>query len=197
MVRIGIVGFPGVDDLDIVGVRSLLIKASEYPDLQKPLSVQVFGPYEMGEITCIGGCRISVDRDWAELHLCQAIVVPGGRVCQEYEVPTVLSKQLIQSVESGLPIYCVCSGVFLLGRLGLLSGRRVAVHQDKMEELLRVTSCIPASGLSNDGCIWTIGGNGGQAGIKSISVAMDILQRFSPESVPYVRRRMEIGQTRV
>lgn len=64
------------------------------------------------------------------------VVVHGGILHSATPIPDELIAYVHAAVAAGVPVVGLCTGQFLLARLGLLNGRRCAVHFSLAEELL-------------------------------------------------------------
>ena len=81
-----------------------------------------------GQLSTMGGLRLMVDRDMAELDTADTIVVlPVARFVHERPGAELLAP-LIAAASRGCRIVSVCLGTFVLAAAGLLDGRRATTH---------------------------------------------------------------------
>ena len=193
MAVVGIVAFDGVDDLDLVGVRSVLIKSLGCPDQLNRIETVIVADTDKRLVTSASGLMIQSQADWSCVSCCDAIVLPGGATAEQFDPPNSLQEQLRYAVKSGTPIYCVCSGAFILAKSGLAVGRRLAVHSRKRKALEQQGRCRTACGLLSDGTMWTIGGDSDRGGVKGVEIGFLVLSHFNKPAVGYVESRMELN----
>jgi len=122
--RVGILLFDGVEELDVVGVWEVLRKAKQ---LHRALNLSVITRATKESIVCALGLTIlahEVKRDLSDLDL---LVVPGGpgrdRLIQD--------RGLIDGIAAfgrSKPVASVCTGALVLQAAGLLSGRSATTH---------------------------------------------------------------------
>lgn len=98
------------------------------------------------------------------------IVVVGGLLSAKNPIDDVTKRYLKDAAEAGVPLIGLCTGVFILARIGLLEKRRACVswyhHQDFMEEfpdLRAVSDCL----YIVDGPRITCAGGGGVADLAT------------------------------
>jgi transcriptional regulator GlxA family with amidase domain len=82
---------------------------------------------------------------------------------------------LRQRAESTETIASVCTGAFLLGRAGLLEGRRATTHSAALEALRRElpTADVVAAKVVDEGAILTAGGVS-----SGIDLALHLFERW-------------------
>lgn len=140
------------------------------------------------------GRRMIAEQRWDEVaeEDYAALALPGGfprygyfRCCGERPL------ELIRSFDAARkPIAAVCTASLLLGRAGILRGRRAATYSSPdtdFQEQLAAYGALPAAApLVEEGHIITGAGPG-----SAISVALELLARCSsPENSDYVRKIM-------
>jgi transcriptional regulator GlxA family with amidase domain len=180
--RVGILLYDGVEELDVFGVYEVLAKAKQlHPQLQ--LSVRTRARQET--ITCALGVKVlahEVRPDFTDLDL---LIVPGGPGRKEVmEDPEALGAILAFGTEK--PVASVCTGAVILKAAGLLAGRRATTHHDALAEL-RPTAHVVEERIVEDGLITTSGGV-----TASIDLGLRLLARyFDPELAHEVADHLE------
>ncbi|HJD81286.1 GlxA family transcriptional regulator [Kitasatospora aureofaciens] len=81
------------------------------------------------------GLRLLPDADLAEVGPVHTLLVPGGEPFEDPE--GVLVERIRELAGRAERVVSVCTGAFLLGEAGLLSGRRATTHWAYCEELAR------------------------------------------------------------
>ncbi|HVB09670.1 MAG TPA: DJ-1/PfpI family protein [Bacillota bacterium] len=115
--RLAVLVFHGVEILDFAGPLEVLA----------PLGCLLVG--EAREVTCQGGLRVLADHVVAEQPPIDVLVVPGGPGTRRPESETQPLVDYIRGQAATAQIVAsVCTGAFLLGRAGLLDGRRATTH---------------------------------------------------------------------
>ncbi len=182
LVRVGILLFDGVEELDAVGVYEVLAKAKQlHPRLD--LTVRFRAIKE--EITGALGMKFlahEVRRDLSDLDL---VVVPGGPGRAEVVKDEETLKSLLD-FGTEKPIASVCTGALILKDAGLLAGRKATTHRSAMDELRTVADVVPER-VVEDGHITTA------AGVSaSIDLGLHLLRKhFGPELAREVAERIE------
>lgn len=107
------------------------------------VAVEVFGLYrpEAGEgwyrfaacafepapLMATGGVRIAVDGGLELMDAAHTIIIPSW-LRTEDPVPTCLKDALIRAHRRGARLVSICGGVYVMGAIGLLDGRRATTH---------------------------------------------------------------------
>jgi transcriptional regulator GlxA family with amidase domain len=130
--------FPGVQSLDVSGPMDIFAEANTFlaPDEGYRLVTVGTAPYP---IRASNGQRLGADHDLddagARFADFDTVLVAGGpELAQQADDPR-LSAWLRKMVQ-GVPRYgSICTGAFLLGRAGLLDGKRVTTHWSDAAQL--------------------------------------------------------------
>ncbi|HEX5872175.1 MAG TPA: DJ-1/PfpI family protein [Longimicrobium sp.] len=185
---VGILAYPGVDELDLAGVYAVLRKAGEMPPAP-PLRAVLLGP--PGEVECSQGLRIHPHAPFADAAGCDALVLPGGRGAPEAAEDGACAAALRAHVAAGRPVYTVCSGAWLLEGAGVLPDGPVAVHHARAEAFTRRTGRPAARGMATSGWLCSVGGEPEGGYVKSVEMGFRVLADLCPEAVDYVAARLE------
>ena len=129
---LGIVLFPGVEELDFVGPWEILRSAQVNTDAD--LSVSTVAQ-RIEPIDCNKGLNVLPEHDFASCRALDAVLVPGGRgTRRERDNPAMLDFLRQRCAEADWMI-SVCTGVMLLSAAGLIAGSRVTTHWAAIAEL--------------------------------------------------------------
>ena len=131
---VGILLFDDVEVLDFAGPYEVCSGTSD-PSGHPYVDIVTLGP--RSEISCHGGLRVRPDHTIEDCPPLDALIVPGGPGADER---TPVQDELILPflrVRAGstATVASVCTGAFLLGRAGLLDGRRATTHSAALEAL--------------------------------------------------------------
>lgn len=111
------------------------------------------------EVTALGGIKVQASKTLRLLDRADTIVLPGWT---QGEPSPLLIKKLINAYERGARLISICSGAFLLGRAGLLDGRRATTHWhnvDRLQAEFPKATVIPDVLYVEDGPILTSAGS--------------------------------------
>ncbi len=129
-------------------------------------------------VTASCGMPILPTKPLGQLQTYDYIVVAGGLLGETRNPPDWLLDALRNVRASGTPIIALCSGSFVLGKAGLLDGRRCAVHFTIREEFTQrfpaTTALIDRSYVDDDGIITCPGGT-------AIDLAANMIRRHCGE----------------
>ena len=179
--RVGILLFDGVEELDVVGVWEVLRKAKQ---LHPALNLSVITRATKESIACALGLTIlahEVKRDLSDLDL---LVVPGGPGRKDVIADRGLLGKIAEFGRTK-PVASVCTGALILQSAGLLTGRRATTHFLSRQELTEAD--IVTDRVVVDGRVITAGGVS-----ASIDLGLRILEmNFGRELADEVAARIE------
>ena len=131
--KIVVVGFDGVQSLDVTGPVEVLTRGGELAGA--PYDVEVVGP-RAGEVVTSSGLCWRVRRGVGDVRgPLDTIVVAGG----DGTAAALRDRELIAAIRRlagrSRRVASVCTGAFLLAEAGLLDGRSATTHWDSCELL--------------------------------------------------------------
>jgi transcriptional regulator GlxA family with amidase domain len=182
--RVGILIYPEVEVLDFAGPFEVFcaVRLDEERRREQPSPFDVFVVAETLEaVRAAGGLRIMPEHDLESCPPLDILVVPGGWGSRA-QVHNVRLIDWIRARAGGVEVTAsVCTGSFLLGQAGLLSGRRATTHWRSLDRLretfpdLRVERALH---VVQDGDVFT------SAGIAAgIDLALRVVARYHGEEV--------------
>jgi transcriptional regulator GlxA family with amidase domain len=136
---VGIVLYDEVEELDFCGpfetfAVAAALSAREPLHRERP-AFSVFTVAERAELVKTGnGLRIQPDYGFQSAPPVDIVVVPGGNANPQLE-NTALLEWLKHATSHARISASVCTGAFILGRLGLLEGRAATTHWGALDEL--------------------------------------------------------------
>lgn len=198
--QVVLLGFEGVELLDLTGPLSVLTTANEilkrtaYQCLIASPGGRTFrGPQ--------GALQMSADLNLDELSdPVDTVIVPGGLVALRARAPEVV-QALARVGPQARRVAAICTGALFLAEAGLLADRRATTHWSACSRLQRLAPGCRVDREAvyvEDGPIWTSAG--ASAGID-LAVAMveqdhhaEVAQEVAKWLVMYVRRSSEEAQ---
>lgn len=102
------------------------------------------------------------------------LVVAGGLLEETRDPPAELLELLRRTHDANVPIIALCSGSFVLGKAGLLDGKRCAVHftiREEFSERFPLAKPVVDKSYARDGNVITCPGG------TAIDLAADIISR--------------------
>jgi len=176
---VGILLFDDVEVLDFAGPYEVC-SGTRAPSGRPYVDVVTVGSRK--EVRCRGGLRVHPDHVIEDCPTLDALIVPGGPGADER---SPLQDELIlpflrERAGSTAVVASVCTGAFLLGRAGLLDGRRATTHSAALEALSREfpTIHVVTAKVVDEGSILTA------AGVSSgIDLGLHLFERwFGPDA---------------
>jgi transcriptional regulator GlxA family with amidase domain len=177
--RAGILIFDGVEVLDFAGPYEVLSGARRATG-ETYFETLTVGP--KSEVACFGGLKVLPD---ALLDACpplDLLIVPGGPGARE-KLPEDQRPLLDFILRRGREVdvlASVCTGSFLLGRAGLLDGKRATTHSLRLDLFRDEFPAVAAeeAKIVDLGRVVTAGGVS-----SGIDLALHLLERwFGPEA---------------
>jgi transcriptional regulator GlxA family with amidase domain len=138
---VGIYLFDDVEVLDFAGPFEVFSTASRVKRRVQPEAGVPFEVLTIADarrpIRARGGLRVEPHVDIALHPHLDVLVIPGGVVAAELQREEVIA--WIARVAAGTSVTAsVCTGAFLLGRAGLLDGRRATTHWEDAAEMRKM-----------------------------------------------------------
>jgi len=186
--KVAILVFPGVEELDFVGFLETLAVANRVRG-RRHFETMLVGT-ERGPIACSGGMRVMPDLTLSELGDHDLLFVPGGGASRATGVDLVMNDKKVldmvrRSYEGDSRVWSVCTGALVLGKAGLLKGRRATTHHMHFDEIRSAGARVIKQRTVVDGRVTTGGG---------ISSSIDVgLALVEEELGQDVRGRVEAG----
>ena len=181
--RVGILLFDGVEELDAVGVYDVLAKAKQlHPQLDLTVRMRALKEDVSGAL----GLKIlahEVKRDLSDLDL---LIVPGGPGTKHVAADGEMLRSILD-FGTEKPVASVCTGALVLKEAGLLAGRRATADRAAIEQL-RGTAEVVLERVVEDGSVTTAAG-----ATASIDLGLHLLEKhFGPELAREVAERIEV-----
>lgn len=181
--RVGILLFPDVEVLDFAGPFEVFSVAARIaPKLRgtrPPFAVTTIAAAP-GPVVARHGLRVMPDHDFADAPPIDILVVPGGVVAQPLGDPATLAWIEAAAARARL-VASVCTGAFLLARVGLLDGRAATTH---WEDIADLRAMFPAVRVVEDAPFVDQGRVVTSAGISAgIAMSLHIVGRIGGEAL--------------
>ncbi len=135
--KVGILVFPDVEVLDFAGPFEVFSVASRIAESvighQAPFTVSVVGA-SGGPVLARHGLAVIPHTGFDTAPQCDLLIIPGGIVDQPLADPATLDWVRRQDAGSALTA-SVCTGAFVLAKLGLLDGLAATTHWNDTDGL--------------------------------------------------------------
>lgn len=157
--------YPGITALDLVGPHEVFTAAAEVarrtggdPDAYR-VEVASAAP---GPLKTTRGLVVMADRALASIRgPIDTLVVVGGEGARDASTDPELVAWVARAARRSRRVASVCTGAFVLGAAGVLSGRRATTHWRSCSELARDYPDVtvdPDPIFVRDGNVWTSAG---------------------------------------
>lgn len=181
---VGILLFDDVEVLDFAGpfeVFSLTAEDEARAGKPRPFTVVLVAEDATRPVVARGGLRVTPDVSLMAAPPLDILVVPGGAgVRREFEREPLV-RFLRERAPAARLVTSVCTGSMLLGRAGLLAGRRATTH---WAALPWMRSALPGVDVVADEHVVTDGELVTSAGISAgIDMALTVVARVCGEAV--------------
>lgn len=188
--KIAILVFPGVEELDFVGFLEVLAVANRMMG-KTHYKIELVGT-DRGLIQCRGGLRVAPDRLLKNLGQHDLLFVPGGGAGGRSGVERLLKDEQVlgaikESFEKGKRVWSVCTGAFVLAKAGLLRGRNATTHHSYFDRIRDAGAIVVQERVVFDGRITTGGGISSSVDVGLALVEKDLGNKVRTE----VQSRME------
>ena len=152
---VGIYLFDDVEVLDFAGPFEVFSTASRvysllHPSDPKPFQVMTVAA-NSSFVTARGRLRVQPSHTIANHPPIDVLVIPGGVVSKQLELPDVIDWIARNAPKSTLTA-SVCTGAFLLAKVGLLDGKTVTTHWEDISDL---RAMFPKVSVVENSAGWT------------------------------------------
>jgi len=164
--------FDGFDELDFFGVFETLRMAG--------LSVETHSLYQQDFVTAAYGSRLLTDGVYSEQLESDLLLLPGGGwisraprgAWAEVQKGTILD--VVKAAHAaGTVIATVCTGSLVLGKAGILKGRKATTNHGAVKELMNCGAKYIPARVVDDGDIITASGI-----TASLDLGLWLVERF-------------------
>ena len=180
----GIIVFEDVEVLDFCGPFEVfsVTRLNEQRRREEPSPFNVFLVAETKRLlVAAGGMKVFPDYDLDDCPALDILVVPGGWGTRKEMNNERLLRWIADRSRQVEILTSVCTGALLLGKAGLLDGRRATTHWrslDWMQELFPKTHVEKQLHFVEDGALFT------SAGISAgIDMALKVVARYFGEAI--------------
>lgn len=164
MLQVGIYIYNEVEILDFAGPFEVFSTASRvfrrlHPDSEPPFRAFTVAA-SPARIEARGGLLLQPDFTFSGHPPIDVLLIPGGVIAAGMENPAVISWIAAQAAKARLTA-SVCTGSFLLGKAGLLTGKRATTHWEDIADLrglLPETEILAGTRWVDEGTIVTAAG---------------------------------------
>lgn len=156
MLKIGVLIFPQVEEMDFVGPFEVL----NYINKLQPNSTEVFLVAEKPEvIQAFNGMKIVPDYSLETCPALDILVVPGGKGRFEAMHNPRIREFVLNQAKHTKYMTSVCTGAFILAEAGLLNGKKATTYHTALAELQTYnTIAVSQTKVVQDGNIITAAG---------------------------------------
>jgi transcriptional regulator GlxA family with amidase domain len=192
-ISVAIFLFPEVEVLDFAGPYEVFTTACRVlkgMDASAPVPFTVFTvAREPGTVRARAGLVVTPDHTFADHPPIDLLIIPGGVVTTELQIPAVAQWIKRASVASQLTA-SVCTGAFLLAQAGLLEGKTITTHWSDIAELREMfpsLTVVENTRWIDEGAIIT------SAGISAgIDMSLHLVERLTTRDLALqTARRLE------
>lgn len=175
--------FPDIEVLDFCGPFEVFstVRLNEVNRRYDLSPFDVFLVAETAEpVTATGGLKVVPDHTFDTAPQADLLVVPGGwGTRREVDNPRLIDWVRAQAAGAKL-VMSVCTGSFLLGTAGLLSGKRATTHWRSLDRMQETFPDVTVE----DGLHWVDDGILTSAGISAgIDLALRVVARICGEPI--------------
>lgn len=153
---LGVLVFPGVEELDFAGPWELFGLWREHGDGPRCLTIGT----EDGPLRARHGLRVVPDVSMDAAPPLTYLLVPGGPGADEAARDAAVTQYVARQAHAASVVLSVCTGVRVLHAAGLLDGRRVTTHHTALDDVRGWdgVTAVDDQRYVRDGRLWTAAG---------------------------------------
>lgn len=154
--KIGILIFRGVEELDFVGPWEMLSMWKLVPD--GPEQVLIVAQTKEA-VSCARGLSVNPQESFDSCPQLDCLLVPGGQGTRTEVSNPILVDFVRRQGSKCEAVLSVCTGSFVLHAAGLLSGRKATTHWGSLDRLRALGDVeVVEQRFVQDGHVWTSAG---------------------------------------
>lgn len=156
--KIALLAFEGIELLDLSGPQSAFHEANSIASDAYELIVVGFN---RDMVTSEAGTQIIPNMALSDLTDCHTLIIPGGKGARLRDFGEHAMGELAKVVANAERVVTVCTGTFLLAKVGIPDGTKVATHWhslDTFQSLYPELKVDRDKLYINDGKYWTSAG---------------------------------------
>jgi len=183
--RVAILVFPGVEELDFVGFLEVLAVANRVK--KEPYFRTELVGVRSRNVTCSGGLRIVADRPFSETMEYDLLFVPGGGASSGTGVDLLLKDDMVlgvlkRAIADGKRVWSVCTGGLVLGKAGLLRRKQATTHHAYLDRIELAGAVVVHERVVTDGSVTTGGGISSSVDVGLALVEMELGEKVKKET---------------
>lgn len=153
---LGVVLFPGVEELDFAGPWELFGLWREYGEGPRCLTIGA----DADPVQARHGLRVVPDVDRDAAPSLTYLLVPGGPGAERAAHNAAVTRFVARRAKEATAVLSVCTGVRVLHAAGLLNGRRVTTHHTALDDVRdwNGVTAVDDERYVRDGSLWTAAG---------------------------------------
>lgn len=188
--RVGVFLFNDVEVLDFAGPYEVFSTTLHKESIQKPFEVKTIAQTR-DIIRAVNGLKVVPDLCFSDFYKFDIIIIPGGYGAEHVEINNQMVIHWIKEQKEIVEIMAsVCTGAFLLGRAGILDGKKVTTHwadYDRLANEFKEAQVVKGVRFVDQGSVITAGGIS-----SGINMSLHIVGRLLGKDVAQITaRRME------
>ena len=191
--RVGLIGYDGVQALDVIGPSDAFTIAAAEDEMGKPRPC-----YEVIVIGLTGkpfraesGVVFQPQTSLRNAPSIDTLIIPGGRGARIGQSSELIARWIATRAKRIRRIASVCTGIYALARTGLLDGRKVTTHWRFADDLARRFSKLNVNHdalFLKDGPFYTSGGI-----TASVDLALALIEEdYGPRVALSVARELVV-----
>ena len=196
-ISVGILMFPGMEVLDFAGPFEVFSVAARLSSRQSPFLPPAFEVRTIcsrsSPVSARHGLVVVPDYGFADAPVVNILIIPGGIVTQPLNDSETL-EWLRESSGNATLIASICTGAYLLARIGLLDGLCATTHWEDLDDFrasFPKVGVVPHVPFVDEGAVIT------SAGISAgISMSLHLISRIlGQEMALRTAKQMEYNWT--
>ena len=196
MVTVDVLLYEGVDELDFCAPYEILsscrkIINGRWSD-RPAFMVQTVAEYRT-PVHCAHGLNVLPDKTYNQALEADIVIVPGGPGAQRDPLPLKMTEFLAQARLTADVVASICTGAFILAKVGLAEHRQITTHQARCADLQRLypkAKVVTGQRVVTDGPDGNLISSGGI--MCGVDLTLELIRRYEGrDTAAYAAKRLE------